>query len=170
MAPCVARMARSSMINRERPWVRRVAKAPIRLYHWHLGWLLGHRFLLLEHRGRRSGDRYETVLEVVKWDRLGEVVVMSGWGPTADWYRNVMAGGDIRITVGSRSFPASHRVVPQDEAAQILADYEYRNRYVRPVTDRVLSYLVGWRYDGSMEARRRVVEQLPMVAFQALSR
>lgn len=61
-------------------------------------------------------------------------------------------------------------MVPHDEAAQILADYEYRNRYVRPVTDRMLSYLVGWRYDGSLEARRRVVEQLPMVAFQALSR
>lgn len=149
--------------------MRRVSKAPIRLYHWHLGWLLGHRFLLLEHRGRRSGHRFETLLEVVKWDRQGEVVVMSGWGPAADWYRNVMAGGDVRITIGHRSFLANHRAVPHEEAALVLAAYEHRNRYVRPVINRVLGYLVGWRYDGSMEARHRLVQQLPMVAFQATS-
>jgi deazaflavin-dependent oxidoreductase (nitroreductase family) len=106
------------------------------------------------------------VLEIVKWDRQGEVVVMSGWGPAADWYRNVTAGGAVRITVSRRSFSASYRTVPHDEAAQILADYEYRNRYVRPVINRMLGYLVGWRYDGSMEARRRLIEQLPMVAFR----
>jgi deazaflavin-dependent oxidoreductase (nitroreductase family) len=158
------------VLDREQRWVRRVSKAPIRLYHWHLGWLLGHRFLLLEHHGRRSGHRYETVLEVVKWDRLGEVVVLSGWGRGADWYRNVRAGGDIRITVGNRSFPATNRVVPYEEAAQILSDYEYRNRYVRPVINRTLGYLVGWGYDGSVEARRRLVGQPPMVAFQAIPR
>jgi hypothetical protein len=59
-------------------------------------------------------------------------------------------------------------VVPHDEAAHILADYEYRNRYVRPVINQMLGYLVGWRYDSSPEARRRLVEQLPMVAFQAI--
>ncbi|HVA75161.1 MAG TPA: nitroreductase family deazaflavin-dependent oxidoreductase [Acidimicrobiales bacterium] len=154
------------MLDRESPWVRRLFKAPIRLYHWRLGSLLGHRFVLLEHRGRRSGTRYETALEVVKWDPEGEVVVVSGWGPAADWYRNVTAGGDVRITVGSRSFSATHRVLPHDEAAEVLADYEHRNRYVRPVINRMLGYLAGWHYDGSVEARRRLVEQLPMVAFR----
>lgn len=157
------------MVDRQHPWVRRLFKAPIRLYHWRLGWLLGHRLMLLEHHGRRSGNRYETVLEVVKWDRQGEVVVVSGWGPAADWYRNVAAGGDVRVTVGGRSFRASHRVVPHDEAADVLADYEHRNRYVRPVINRMLGSLVGWRYDGSVEARRRLVEQLPMVAFRLTS-
>jgi hypothetical protein len=59
--------------------------------------------------------------------------------------------------------------VPDDEATQILADYEYRNHYLRPVINRILGYLVGWRYDGSTEAQGRLVEQLPMVAFQAIS-
>ena len=154
------------MIDRQRPWVRRLFKAPIRPYHWRLGRLLGQRFLLLEHRGRRSGNRYETVLEVVKCDSQGEVVVVSGWGPSADWYRNVTAGGDVRVTVGSRSFPASHRVVPHDEAVQVLADYEYRNRYLRPIVNRMLGHLAGWPYDGSALARRRLVEQLPLVGFQ----
>jgi hypothetical protein len=40
-------------------------KLPITLYRAHLGWLLGHRFLLLTHRWRTSGKIYQTVLEVV---------------------------------------------------------------------------------------------------------
>ena len=158
-----------SVNGRPRPWVHQLLRAPIRLYRWKLGWLLGHRFLLLEHRGRQSGRHYETVVEVVRWDPSGEVIVVSGWGPGADWYRNVTAGGEIRVTVGRRSFLAAYRVVSEEEASDVLAHYEYRNRYVRPVINRMLTYLVGWPYDGSSEARRRLVGQLPMVAFRPLA-
>jgi hypothetical protein len=34
----------------------------VALYSAHAGWLLGHRFLLLRHRGRRSHRLYGTVL------------------------------------------------------------------------------------------------------------
>jgi deazaflavin-dependent oxidoreductase (nitroreductase family) len=145
---------------------RRLFKAPIRLYHWRLGRLLGHRFLLLEHCGRRSGRRYETVLEVVRWDPSREAVVVSGWAPDADWYRNVTVGGGVRITIANESWPARHWGLGPDEAIQVLTDYEHRNRLVRPVVNRMLGLLVGWRYDGSADARRRLVQQLPMFAFQ----
>ena len=35
-----------------------------------------------------------------------------------------------------------------------------------PIVRRVLSRLLGWRYDGSEDARRRLVCQLPLVAFR----
>lgn len=136
------------------------------LYRWHLGWLMGRRFLLLEHQGRHSGRRYRTVLEVLKWDPAGEVFVLSGWGPASDWYRNVLAGGEIRITHGGRRFPASTRVVGGDEASSTLADYESRNRLVRPIVRAMLGYMAGLSYDGSVEARRRLVAQLPVIAFR----
>jgi hypothetical protein len=41
---------------------------PIYLYRLDLGWLLGHRFLMLVHQGRRSGLLRETVLEVILYD------------------------------------------------------------------------------------------------------
>ena len=41
-------------------------RAPVYLYRWHLGWMLGHRLLLLTHIGRRTGLRRQTVLEVVE--------------------------------------------------------------------------------------------------------
>jgi deazaflavin-dependent oxidoreductase (nitroreductase family) len=138
----------------------------VQLYRHNLGWVLGHRFLLLVHVGRRSGRRYETVVEVVKWTPDGEVVVLSGWGESADWYRNAVAQPSVEIVLGRRRFTASHRVLPTDEAAAILADYERRNRWLRPVVHWVLGRLVGWSYGGSAEERVRLASQLPMIAFR----
>lgn len=47
-----------------------------------------------------------------------------------------------------------------------MADYERRNWWVAPVIRRMLTWLVGWRYDGSDSARRKLVRQLPVVAFR----
>jgi hypothetical protein len=51
--------------------LRRLLRAPVYLYRWRLGWLLGRRFLLLIHVGHRTvGHRtarqHETVLEIVE--------------------------------------------------------------------------------------------------------
>ena len=40
--------------------LRRLFRAPVYLYCWSGGWLLGHRFLLLIHVGRRTGLRRQT--------------------------------------------------------------------------------------------------------------
>jgi hypothetical protein len=37
---------------------------------------------------------------------------------------------------------------------------------VAPVVRRVLSWLVGWSYDGGDDARRRLVRELPLVEFR----
>jgi hypothetical protein len=60
-------------------------KLPIALYRARLGWLLGHRFLLLTHRGRKSGKIHQTVLEVVRYDpATRESVALSAWDARAD--------------------------------------------------------------------------------------
>jgi deazaflavin-dependent oxidoreductase (nitroreductase family) len=146
--------------------LRLLAHAPVRLFDWNLGWVLGHRFVMLEHVGRRTGTHHRTVLEVVRWDASNrEVVVVSGFGPDADWYRNVVAAGFARVAVARERFDALARVMPPEQAVSVLADYERRNRAIAPGVRWMLGRLVGWRYDGSPAARRRVVEQLPMVAF-----
>jgi deazaflavin-dependent oxidoreductase (nitroreductase family) len=102
-------------------WLLRV---PAVLYRWHAGWLLGHRFLLLRHTGRRSGAAYHTVLEVMHYDAAsGAATCMSGWGTGADWYRNIMAGPAV-VTIGRRTFPAVPHVLDHDRAAPVLAGYE----------------------------------------------
>jgi len=148
------------------PVARRMARLPGRLYDWHLGWLLGHRFLRLTHVGRRSGRRYRTVLEVVGPAEPGEVVVVAGFGRSADWFRNISALPPIEVAIGRQRFRPVARVLPAEEAAAVLADYERRNRLAGPVVRRVLGWLVGWEYDGSAAARARLVQELPFVAFR----
>lgn len=140
---------------------------PVHLYHARLGALLGHRFLLLVHVGRRTGRRRETVLEVMRYDpATREAVVMAGWGRKSGWLHNVESGGAQEVQIGRDRYVPAHRILPPPEAERILAAYEQENRLAAPVVRNVLGRLLGWRYDGTPEARRRAVMQLPLVAFR----
>jgi deazaflavin-dependent oxidoreductase (nitroreductase family) len=155
--------------KRPRSALRAALRVPVLLYRWRLGWLLGHRFLLLVHVGRRSGRHYETVLEVVEYDRaLPAAIVMSGWGRSADWYRNVEAAPSCQVRIGRQEWVATTEVLEDAEALEVFAAYEHRNRWVAPIMRRVLSALAGWRYDGSTESRRRLVGDLPLVRLRPI--
>lgn len=161
--PATARAGSSTLPG----WLKRALRAPNLLYEHGGGRLLGHRFLQLTHVGRRSGRTFRTVLEVIRYDPdTGEATVLSGFGPQADWLRNLQAAGGAEVSFGAEPRRAAYRLLSLEEAERALAEYESRNRLVGPVVRRVLSRLVGWRYDGSADARRRAVEQLPMVAFR----
>ena len=147
--------------------LRGLFRAPIYLYRWRCGRLLGRRFLLLVHIGRRTGLCRETVLEVIEYrDNGPEVVVMSAFGPKAGWLRNIQATPGAEVVIGSRRFTAAHRILGADEAVRVIAGYEQRNRLVAPIIRAVLSRLLGWRYVGSDLDRRWLVAHLPLVAFR----
>jgi deazaflavin-dependent oxidoreductase (nitroreductase family) len=143
-----------------------VLRLPVLLYRWKLGWLLGRRFLLLTHRGRRTGLARHTVLEVLRFDPdSGTAVVMAGFGRRSDWYLNLRQRPALEVVVGRRVFRPSHRQLTQEEAISVMADYERQNRLAAPLVRVVLSHLLGWRYDGSDAARRRLAGERPLVAF-----
>jgi len=149
------------------PMLRAVFRAPIGLYDAGLGWLLGERFLCLTHFGRKSGRRYRTVLEVVgTTPTVSEFVVMAAFGTSSDWYRNIAVNLAGEVVVGRHRFLPQDRLLDEAEAVEVIADYERRNRWIQPIIRFLLSKLVGWRYDGSQQARERLVRQLPMVAFR----
>jgi deazaflavin-dependent oxidoreductase (nitroreductase family) len=142
-------------------------RGPVYLYRWHLGPLFGHRVMLLEHTGRRTGRRRRTVLEVVEYRKSGpEVVVANGFGRDSDWVRNIEAAHGEEVTVGSQHFAASHRFLGEDEAAQVIRDYEHRNRFIAPLVRRGFSWLLGWQYRATESDRRRLVRQIPLIAFR----
>lgn len=67
--------------------LRAMFRAPIFLYRIHLGWLLGGRFLMLTHIGRKSGVPRQTVIEVVSHDKeTGKYYVAAAWRDKSDWY------------------------------------------------------------------------------------
>ena len=161
--------------SRLHPVLRHLFRAPVWLYRLHCGWLLGHRFMLLVHVGRHTGLRRETILEVMEYRRdRPEFIVMSAFGRSAGWLRNIeaapgaapAAGPGTAVVVGRRHFVATHRFLGADEAVRVVAGYEWRNRLAAPVIRAVLSRLLGWRYDGSDSARRRLVAELPLIAFR----
>ena len=141
-------------------------RIPVYVYRCRMGWLFGKRLLLLTHRGRKSGLRRQTVLEVVEYRQEGpEVLVVNGFGDS-DWVQNIEATPGEEVTVGAQHFVATHRFLGEDEAERVMAGYEQRNRFIEPIVRRGLSWLAGWNYYGSEADRRRLVRQLPLIAFR----
>jgi deazaflavin-dependent oxidoreductase (nitroreductase family) len=56
---------------------------------------LSGRILVLVHSGRRSGKRYYTPLNYAL--RNGEIYCVAGFGPTCDWYRNLIANPQVEL-------------------------------------------------------------------------
>jgi deazaflavin-dependent oxidoreductase (nitroreductase family) len=153
------------------PTVVKLLGAPAHLYDWHAGWLLGRRFLRLTHVGRRTGRHYQTMLEVIGENRTSrEVIVIAGLGRSAQWYRNLQAHDAIEVAIGRERFTPLHRELSESEATSVLAAYERRNRPISPIIQRALSWLVGWRYDGTDAARRRLATELPVIALRPSGR
>jgi deazaflavin-dependent oxidoreductase (nitroreductase family) len=135
---------------------------PIGLYRARLGILLGHRFVLVNHVGRRTGRAHQTVLEVVAQDRTtGQVTVASGFGPEADWYRNLLAHPDVTIQQGTRTVPVRAVALDEHDAAEALADYARRH----PVAARFLARFMGLSGTGSALASRAVARVVPVIRF-----
>ena len=147
--------------------IRWLLGLPVYLYRARLGFLLGHRFLVLVHDGRRTGRRHETPLEVVRYDpSTDEATVVAGWGRKTAWLHNVEAGRAREVWIGRTRWVPAVRRLDVDEAVAVLERYERRSGLPRRIVWAVLSRLLGWRYDGSPVARRRAAEQLPMLALR----
>ena len=97
--------------------LRLAFRLPIYLYHINMGWLFGHRGLLLIHKGRKSGLLRETVLEVALYDpNSRESVVFSAWGEKANWYRNLEATPAYEVRSGCQRYAAEQRfLTPEDK-------------------------------------------------------
>ena len=147
-----------------------IFRTPVFIYRCGLGCLFGRRFLLLTHTGRHSGKRHETALEIVEFRDDGpEAVVLSGFGTGTDWFRNITAVPETEVVIGARRFKADHRVLDVNEAVGVWARYEQRHRVAGPLIRLVLSSLLGWRFTGSSDERRRMGMQLPMIEFRLRS-
>ena len=77
-------------VNPPSGFSRLLWRAPIWLYRAGLGWMMGNRFLLLNHIGRKSGLPRQAVVEVVvSNDEEGTFTIASGFGAKSDWYQNI---------------------------------------------------------------------------------
>lgn len=137
-------------------------RLPILLYRARLGWLLGKRFLMLTHIGRKSGQPHQTVVEVVDHDAAtGTYFIASGWGRKSDWFRNVQKTPEVTVHVGGRRFEAVAECIPLDAAEQRLQVYARKH----PLAFRELTrVMLGESLTGTPEDCRRLANSVPVVA------
>ena len=143
--------------------LRLAFRLPIYLYRLNLGWLFGHRGLLLIHRGRRSGLLRETVLEVARYDPdIKESVVLSAWGERADWYRNIRVTPAMEVQTGGERYVPEQRFLAPEENHAVIADYEQRH----PLAFRIFAWAFGYPLNGTEAMRREFASSLRLVAFR----
>jgi deazaflavin-dependent oxidoreductase (nitroreductase family) len=119
-----------------RRWLLRL---PVWLYRAGLGWLLGERFLLLTHIGRKSGRPRETVLEVVHHDTGSDTYfVASGWGERSNWLRNVRKTPMVGVNIGKRHFVAMVKRLSLAEAQSTLLAGARRHPWLFPILAKLI--------------------------------
>ena len=137
-------------------------KVPCGLYDVHLGWLFGHRVLLLTHRGRKSGLLHKTALEVIRYDRATQTsVVISAWGERSDWFRNIRHSPALQIETGRRRYVPEQRILTADEAVRELESYTVQHPWAAKILERVF----GFHITSGDEERRAFAETVRLVAF-----
>jgi deazaflavin-dependent oxidoreductase (nitroreductase family) len=107
--------------QKPRGFMRLWFRSPLVLYRLGLGWLAGHQFHLLTHRGRRTGLLRRTVLKSLHYDQVtGEVLVMAPLGERADWVCNIEHSPPLELQIGRRRYVPSFRILGEDETARFL--------------------------------------------------
>ena len=143
--------------------LRWLARLPIWLYRAGLGWLLGNRFLMLTHIGRKSGLPRQVVLEVVRHDRANDTYYVAvGFGQNTDWYRNLSKTPDVVIRVGRRRIAVRAGRLSPEEAERVMLDYARRH----PLAIRELAHVLGWRVNGAEADYRALGRIIPIIALR----
>lgn len=145
--------------------LRWLVKVPIWLFRRNLGWLFGHRFLVLTHRGRKTRLFRRTMLDVIRYDpTTRESVVLSGWGASADRYRNIQAHPALEVQIARQQYRPRQRFLTPEEAVAVAAEFA---RY-HPIEVRLVPYILRW-LGWSIDARptwQALATEIPLVVFR----
>lgn len=142
-------------------------RLPIILYRVGLGHLMGERFLLLEHQGRRTSKVRRAVLEIIRHDpTVGVYYVVSGFGERSDWFRNIKANPDVNIRVGNKPYSVIAVILDRERASAEILDYAERN----PTLIKLLAKsLLGYQLSDDKEDLLELARNLQVVRFHILS-
>ncbi|MCA9897882.1 MAG: nitroreductase family deazaflavin-dependent oxidoreductase [Ardenticatenaceae bacterium] len=138
-------------------------RAPLFLYRIGLGGLLGKRFVLVNHIGRKSGKPRQTVLEVVNHDKTSNTYfIASGFGKKSDWYLNILAHPQVNIQVGWRKLAVTAVPLTPEQSGQAMVDYA--RRY--PTAAKNLGKVIGYAVSTEEEYRAVGRDSIPFIALE----
>ena len=143
--------------------LRFALRCPIGLYRVRLDWLLGHRFALVTHRGRRSGRVRRTVVELVRYEpATKECIVAFGRGARSDWYRDLRSHPALLIESGHDRYVTERRFLAPEEVVAELRDDARRH----PNAARLIGRCLGVALGESQAALSTLAAALPMVSLR----
>lgn len=138
---------------------RLVVRAPIYMYRARLGFLMGSRFLLLEHLGRKSGETRRTVLEVVL-NQDDAVYVASGWGASAQWLKNIRANPNVRFQLGSKGYAGAAEELAKEQAREVMGRYAANHP---KALDKLSHFMLENPGDTAEQQAAAVASEIPIV-------
>jgi hypothetical protein len=142
---------------------RLLFRAPSALYHCQFGWLLGHRFLLLTRRGRKTERVRQTVLESPAlrsgyWGERGRLSL----GFAGRLVQEIQASPALQIRVGRECYIPAQHFLSSDQAATFYAEWEHQH----PIEARILPKILGIPNDGSESAHQDLSAAIWLVSFR----
>jgi deazaflavin-dependent oxidoreductase (nitroreductase family) len=141
---------------------RLALRFPIWLYRVGLGGLLGTRFLMLTHTGRKSGKKRHTVLEVVRYEKAGPIFTVAvGFGPESDWFKNIHKNPNVIVQCGRKHWEMVSVFLSSEQAGDALLDYNQRH----PTALRELARFMGYRIDGTSADIRALGQFISVITF-----
>lgn len=139
-----------------------IFKSPIFLYRLGMGWVFGHRFMMLTHMGRRTRRIHRTILAVLRFDgRTKEIMTMSAWSES-DWYKNIQAFPALRVESGFTCYSPQYRSLTPAEMAELFV--QYRDKH--PLFSRIVCQIPGWKWDSSYDEFLELAGSLRGIAFR----
>lgn len=137
-------------------------KIPILAYRSGMGFMMGKRFIYVEHLGRKSNKVRKSVLEIIRYDSKNDVYyVASGYGNKSDWFKNIKHNPSVDIQVGFRKMKANVEFLSVEKTEVEIRDYA--KRHPKAITQ--LAKLIGYRLTGSDEELTMLSKRWPVLAF-----
>ncbi|HSX10019.1 MAG TPA: nitroreductase family deazaflavin-dependent oxidoreductase [Candidatus Saccharimonadales bacterium] len=152
----------SSFISKPKGILKLLYKLPVYLYKWHVGWILGRRFLMITHIGRKSGKKHQTVLEVIHYDpSTQEFIVISGYGEKSDWYKNIVKTPVVEVQVKGTRFVPKQRILSPEETFTLFDTY----RKEHPLAFKAIISGMGYPYNGTSESLLTICKFIRGISF-----
>jgi deazaflavin-dependent oxidoreductase (nitroreductase family) len=128
-------------------------KVPVWMYKIGFGGfekMIGAQWMLITHIGRKSGKRYDSMVDVMDYDKVTDTYyIEAAYGARADWYKNIQNSLVFEARVGRRKFKARAGVLTTEGAGEMLVQF-YRSK---PAYTRSVMAMVGLKFNSEDELR-----------------
>ncbi|MBI3161112.1 MAG: nitroreductase family deazaflavin-dependent oxidoreductase [Chloroflexi bacterium] len=126
------------------------------------GWerIVGAQWMLITTRGRKTGKRRETMVDVMEYDKITDTYYIEvAYGSRADWFKNIQNTPVFEAQVGRRKFHARAAMLSSENTADMLVQF-YRRK---PAYTRSVMAMVGMKFT-SENGLRNIAGKLTLLS------